>query len=239
MRRFFFKPQNLIDNEITLDDEEFFHLKNVLRLNEGEKIVCFCGDGYDYFCYLKQVLKNSALCAVEQIKKSDKTANVNVTLFQGSLKLDKLELVIQKMAEIGLAAVIPFESAFSVAKIKAEKTNRLAKIALEASKQCGRADILKVSDVVSFNQMIKMLNDYDVVIFANERESQNQLKSLQLNSFKKIAFIVGSEGGFSEKEATLLIEKGAKSITLGKRILRAETAPIVLGGIIMFLQNEI
>ena len=240
MRRFFFNKENRTENKIVLQADEFFHIKNVLRLVEGQKVICFCGDGNDYFCTIENFLKESVVCHIDEIKKSDKTPTVNLTLFQGSLKLDKFEFVVQKMAELGLATVIPFESAFSVAKIKDEKISRLQKIATEASKQCGRADVLQVEPVVSFKQLLTKIKDYDMVIFAYEKESQNTLKNLKIETAgNKIAFIVGSEGGFSEKEAQELIAKGVKSVSLGTRILRAETAPIVLGGMIMFLKNEI
>lgn len=239
MRRFFVDQKNIKDDVIEITGSQFEHLFNVLRMRENDKIVCFCANGKDYFCKIAKITVDSALCQIEKIEESQKTPVHNVTLFQGALKNDKFEFLIQKMSELGLFEIIPFESGFSVAKIRTEKTQRYQKIAQEASKQCTRADVLNVGEPLTFKNMLTKLKEYDLVLFAYEKETQSSISSLQLENFKKIAFIVGSEGGFSDKESQMLKEAGAKTITLGKRILRAETATITLASIIMFLLGEL
>lgn len=239
MRRFFVEKNCIKDDVIEIKGKEFEHLFNVLRLRENDNIVCFCGDGNDYFCSIKTLGANNALCQITKIEKSKSTPACNVSLFQGSLKGDKFEFLIQKMTELGIGKIFPFESAFSVAKIRNEKMQRYQKIATEASKQCGRSDVLTVHEPLTFQKMLSILTEFDIIVFAYEKEIANSLKNLALENCKNIALVVGSEGGFSEKEANSLKEIGAKTITLGKRILRAETAPITLASIVMFLIGEL
>lgn len=239
MRRFFTQAKN-IENTLVLTGGEFVHLKNVLRLKVGDEIVVFNGDGFDYFCKIKTIEDESATLNVLKKEKSEKTPKNKITLFQGVLKQDKFEYLIQKMAELGVSKIIPFESSFTVSKMKAKKLERYKKICVSASKQCGRSDMLEVGEGLTLKQLSKTLEKFDEVVFAYERENKFKLENLNLQKTegKNIAVIVGSEGGFSEKEAQMLVEAGAKSVSLGKRILRAETAPVMLVGIIMFLLGE-
>lgn len=255
MRRFFVKK--IIDSEkIILEGSDYNHLKNVLRFKVGDEIICFCGDGKDYFCEIISLENQKVLCKIQKIQLSDKTPKSKVTLFQALLKSDKFEFIIQKMSELGLTSIIPFESTFTVSKLKEGKTLRYNKISIEASKQCGRADFLKVHDGITFNEMLEKLKGFEIVIFANENENNTSIKDV-INNYddtshflplgdkcegtlnSQIALIVGSEGGFSEKEIFEIISRGAKSVSLGKRILRAETASITLASIIMFLLGEL
>lgn len=240
MRRFYFETENQNQNNIILLGEEFNHLKNVLRLKEGTTVVCVCGDGKDYVCQIKEIDKDKALLELLNVLEAETTPKANVSVFQGTLKLDKFELVLQKLAELGVLKVVPFESAFSVAKIKPEKIERYKKISISASKQCKRADFMQVGQKHSFKEMLKALQEYDKVIFAYEKEGQGSLKTLKLEKQEKVAIVVGSEGGFSQAEVEAL-EKldNLKTISLGKRILRAETAVIALASLVMFVLDEI
>ncbi len=227
-------------DKIFLFGEEFFHLKNVLRLKEGDKVACFCGDGKDYLCEIESFEKERAVLVVQEILQEETTPQVEVTVFQGTLKLDKFELVLQKLAELGIKKVVPFESSFSVVKLKPEKVERYKKISISASKQCKRADFMQVENKLSFKEMLKSLEKFDKVIFAYEKENQTSLKDLKFDKKEKIAIIVGSEGGFSTQEVENLEKlENLATITLGKRILRAETAVITLSSLIMFLLDEI
>jgi 16S rRNA (uracil1498-N3)-methyltransferase len=236
MKRFFVEQQKITDTTVEITGKEFLHLKQVLRQKEGDQIVCFCGNGTDYFCTISKILPTKAICHIDRVEQNNATA-LNITLFQGTLKLDKFEFVIQKMTELGISAIVPFESAFSVAKIKSEKIERYQKIAIAASKQCGRADVLKVENVLPFEKMTQRLKEFDYIIFANEREQKNSLNNINFGTAKNIALVVGSEGGFSLEEANKLASI-ATSVSLGKRILRAETAPITLASIVMFLLGQ-
>ena len=162
------------------------------------------------------------------IEKTYNNANpkANIVLFQGLPKGDKLELIIQKLNELGISKIIPFDSDFTIAKFNSSKLERLNKIAVESSKQCGRSKSLQVESCISFKQMIEEINKFQTVLFAYENERTTYLKDINL--LGDIAIIVGSEGGFSEKEVNALLKTNAKIVGLGNRILRCETASIAM-----------
>ena len=142
---------------------------------------------------------------------------------------DKLDLVTQKLCELGATKIIPFESDFTVAKPNPNKIARLNKVSEEACKQCGRSIPLKVENAISFKQMLEQIAEYDIVLFANEKE---RLASQEIQDKNNIAIIIGSEGGFSDSEIEQIKSRGAKCIGLGERILRTETASIALCAIV-------
>ncbi len=232
MRRFFI--ESILDNVI-LKGDEFEHFKKVLRGKIGDKITCFCGDGKEYLCEVDKIENNYANAKVLEIKNSDKDSSLNVTVFVGIPKGDKMEFLIQKLSELGVSKIIPFESSFTIAKPK-NKQDRYKKIAIEACKQCGRTIPLKVLDCVSFKEMLKSLKDYDISYFAYEQAYGGNFDDVK--NHKNIALIVGSEGGFSEEESKLILEAGAKIVSLGKRILRCETAPIYAVSVIDYLTKN-
>ena len=165
----------------------------------------------------------------------------NITLFQGLPKLDKLELISQKLTEIGITKIVPFSSTFCVAKENLNKIDRLKKIIVSACKQCGRTQLTQVENPVKFKQMVESLNNYDLVVFANETQKAFSLSQAlteakaKLGEVKKVAYIVGSEGGFSREEIETLKQiENVKSISLGSRILRTETVALVVSGIIEY-----
>jgi len=149
-----------------------------------------------------------------------------------------MSLIIQKLTELGVKDFIPFESEFITSKDKFGKKDKFQEISNQSIKQCKRSIPMKVHDTMSFKDMVTRLKDFDVIIFANECEDSGSLKDIKLNDKDKVAIIVGSEGGFSEGEIRRIIEANGKSITLGKRILRAETAAISLSSVVMFLMGE-
>lgn len=241
MRRFFVLKENINGNFITIDGGDFSHLKNVLRLKENDKVVCICGDGKHYFCYIEKIELSKAICKIEKIEIAKTSPKTNVVLFQPLLKNENFELVIQKLTELGIKKIIPFESSFAVSKWKEEKLARFNKIAVEASKQCGRAEFLEVERQITFKSLLQKIKEFDLVIFAWEKANENNsLKQIlsQNQNLKNIGLIIGSEGGFSENEANSLIEAGAKPVWLGERILRAETASIAVASVLMYTCGE-
>lgn len=245
MRRFYITKENINENTVTVSGDDFSHLKNVLRLNIGDSIVCFSGDGLEYVCQIELFSpgnEKNGFCTCSILEKRKITSkNFTFTLFQAMPKGDKIELIIQKMTELGLDKIVPFESKFTIAKPQKDKTGRFNKIALEACKQCGRADILTVENPISFSQLLTMLpSSYDLILFAYEKQGQSSLKEILSDAKKSaknkplsIAMIIGSEGGFSEEEADKL-KTLSKPVSLGKIILRCETAPIVLATLVNY-----
>ena len=153
-------------------------------------------------------------------------------------KSDNMSLIIQKLTELGVRTFIPFESEFITSKDKYGKINKLQEISNQSIKQCKRSIPMIVCDTLKFDKVIERLKDFDLVVFANECEKSEKLSQLTFDKGSKVALIIGSEGGFSAGEIQKLTKAGAKSITMGKRILRAETASIALASVVMFKLGE-
>lgn len=238
MKRFYIEKEKFNENNIVLSGIEHNHLKNVLRLKVGERVVVVCGDGFDYVCEVVSIEKNNTCLSL-----IEKTLNIydsacDVTFFQAMTKSDNMSLIIQKLTELGIKTFYPFESSFITAKDKLGKTDKLQAISNQSIKQCKRSTPMCIMPTLRFNDMVKKLGDYDVVVFANECEQSKKLDDINFSSDKKVAIIVGSEGGFSSEEIMKITDAGAHSVSLGKRILRAETASIGLASVIMFLMGE-
>ena len=216
-----------INDLVKITGEEYNHLSKVLRLKVEDKVECIHEDDYIYKGIIQEI--TSSYATIKIIEKIINKANPqnNVVVFQALPKGDKLDLIVQKLAEIGVSVIQPFTSRFCISK-PTNKTDRYNRISKSASKQCGRSRSLIVKDCISFDKMLDMLDDYDTVIFANETEDKITDYSISDN----VAIIVGSEGGFAKDEIEKIKSK-AISISLGSRILRTETASIVLSAIIL------
>jgi 16S rRNA (uracil1498-N3)-methyltransferase len=233
-RRFFIEKDIKVGEKIEIAGEEAKHIM-VLRHNIGEKILI-----NDKICEIKNISKQGI--EVEAIEEEKKIGipSVNITLFQALLKSDKLEFVIQKAVELGVCKIKPFISKNVIVKLndsdKIKKIDRWNKISKEASKQCGRSDIVLVENIISFNAMLEELQGYDLVLIAYENEVQSLKEVIQKNiNAKNIAIIIGAEGGFEKDEVLeILKQENAKSVSLGSRILRAETASLNLISILMY-----
>ena len=236
MKRFFVDKANFKGEYIIIDGIEHNHLKNVMRLKEGDSIIVVCGDEYDYEATIETITKGDT--KVRVVNKSLNTYNPtnNVTVFQALTKSDNMMLIVQKLTELGVTTFYPFTSDFITSKDKFGKVDKLQVVSNQSVKQCKRSIPMKVENVLKFKEMVDILNDYDLVLFANECEGENSLKFNQ-GKYNNVAIIVGSEGGFSESEILALKGK-ATSISLGKRILRAETASIALTSVVMYELGE-
>ena len=233
MKKFFGTKEN---NYIIINGEDLDHLA-VLRCNTNEEVLCFCGDEYEYSCKIQEITKKYEKCLILDKKLCKKNQKKNIVLFQGLPKLDKMELITQKLTELGINKIVPFESDFTIAKKNLNKIERLNKISKEACKQCGRSLPVVVEEPIKFNNLKEKLNDFDLVLFANE--TNRQITDINFNDKNNIAIIVGSEGGFSNRELEMLTkDEKITQIGLGERILRTETASIVLCGIVSYLTKN-
>lgn len=241
MKKFFVDKENMSNATIQIVGDEFFHLSKVLRTQIGEKIVCLCGDDYIYNCTVVDITKTFASAKIDSKEICLSNPKSNITVFQGLPKGEKLEMIIQKISELGASKIIPFESEFTIAKNNAVKMERLNKIAKEASKQCGRSKPLEIGEIINLLNIKKYLINYDLILFLYENNSIlnkiNNINEKIINS-KNIAIIIGSEGGFSERENDFISTLAVEKISLGKRILRTETATIALVGYLSFLTNN-
>lgn len=229
MKKFF----AIKDNDYFLfKDDELAHF-NVLRCRVGEQVVCLDADGYDYLCEVVDISKKQARAKILSKEKNTKNPTKNITVFQALVKGEKADLITQKLTELGVSKLVFFESKFAIAKANNNKLTRLNKISEEACKQCGRSIPLDIEECMSFDNMLHKLHDFDIVLFANEK---NTIRNFDvLKSANNIAIIVGSEGGFDDDEIDKIKKSGAKEFGLGSRILRAETAVIAMSAIIGFL----
>ena len=229
IRRFFVSPSDISNDVITVCGDEFLHLTKVLRYKVGYKAIVCANDGIEHTCTIVEIAKDGAKLRIDESHARD-TKNVNITLYAGLLKNNKLDFAIQKAVELGVDRVVPFTSA-NCAETKFSK-DRANKIALEAAKQCGSVYLSEVGELTNIDGVIDDIKSYDGVLFAYEFEKQNKITD-NLPNGKRIALIVGPEGGFQPDEAERIINAGAKSVTLGKRILRAETASIILSALVL------
>ncbi len=229
MKKFFAKR---INNEYVFEDDELAHF-NVLRCRIGEQIICLGNDSYDYLCEITQISKKQAIAKIVSKELNTKNPKVNITIFQGLVKGEKIDLIVQKLTELGITNLVPFESEFSVAKTNDNKINRLNKISQEACKQCGRSVPLNIENTLKFKDMVNRFKNFDIVLFANEK---NKIRNYdRIMKSQNIAIIVGGEGGFSDEEIAQINNAGVINFGLGERILRAETACIALASIIGYM----
>ncbi|MGN0960984.1 MAG: RsmE family RNA methyltransferase [Christensenellales bacterium] len=238
MKSFFVEEQLNNLKQISINGIEHNHIKNVMRMSVGDEIILVCGDEYDYVAKIISIKKGETICEIESKSLNLNNPTSNVTIFQALVKSDNMSLIVQKLNELGVKNFQPFESEFVTSKDKFGKVQKLQEISNQSSKQCKRSIPMKVEDIISFNQVVNKLSNFDEIIFANECEKVYKLSEISLSKDKKIAVIIGSEGGFSSSEIEKLVNIGAKSITLGKRILRAETASIALTSVVMYKIGE-
>jgi len=235
IRRFFVDSSAVFGDKITLSGDEFLHMTKVLRYKVGYKAIVCANDGVENYCTIASIGKDSATLRIDEAKRVD-SKGVNLVLYAGLLKNNKLDFVIQKAVELGVDKVVPFVSANSAeSKFSQERGER---IALEAAKQCGSAYLSEIAPLHTFDDVLAEIRAFDKVLFAYEGEKQNSVKTSNLIG-SNIALIVGSEGGFKPDEVDMAKYAGASVVTLGKRILRAETASIVLSALTLDKLGEL
>ncbi len=243
MSKFFVKPEQIKNDNIIIDGDDVNHILNVLRMKKDDEIqVCNQVTGENYKARIVQYSKNEIECKIEEKIGKSTESNVHITLFQGIPKFEKMELIIQKNTEVGVNNIVPVIMERTVVKldekVASKKLDRWQKIAEIAAKQSMRDIIPNVKSIIKTKEID--VDMYDVVLVAYENEEHNMLKAelKKLESQNKqeynIAIVIGPEGGISEKEIELLDEKNVKFVSLGKRILRTETAGLVMAGNILY-----
>ncbi len=236
----FFVDKSAVNGDIcTISGDDFNHIKNVLRMKIGEKfLVSF--DGKNNLCFIENFLEDACIVKIEQADYFDSNLKISLYLFQGLPKNDKMELIIQKAVELGVDAIIPVEMNRSVVKLddkkKKSKVERFNSISESAAKQSKRTTIPKVHDVLSFNKALELSKTLDMLIIPYENERGVEATKSVLSKIKagmKIGVMIGCEGGFDESEIEKAINIGGKTISLGNRILRTETAAITTLSLLM------
>lgn len=252
MPKFFVNKKQVENETINIIGGDVNHIKNVLRKKEKEKIeICIIGNeekGIDTISEIEKIEENCIKCRILEYKVSETEGKIQVTIFQGLPKSDKMELVIQKSVELGVYEIYPTEMKRCIVKLREQEANkkiaRWQKISEVAAKQSGRNIIPQIKEKVNIKQVCNLVKDYDKLIVAYEEEKENSLKS-ELKSTKskdkeniKIAILVGPEGGIDLEEIEELSKAGAVIVTLGKRILRTETVALNVLSNIMYELEE-
>ena len=234
LKRFFVDK---IEDITVLEGEEFEHAKNVLRLNVGAEVILLDNSGKEYTAVISQMEKKRMLLNIVREEVGEREAKTDVCLLFGYLKnADKNEFIVQKAVELGVNKIGVFSSEFSSAYMNANKLERLNKVSKEASKQCLRATAPTIEYFDTLESALQSASGYENKIFACEFASESELDLATLKGSS--AIVVGSEGGFSREEAENAKSLGYKHVTLGKRILRAETAAVSLTAVAMFALGE-
>ena len=252
MPKFFVKEEQIQENQIIILGQDVNHIKKVLRAKIGDELqICNSQNGENFLCEIDNLEEEKIICQIKEKIQEQVESNIEVTIFQGLPKADKMEYIIQKSVELGVYDITPVEMKRCVVKLnekdKSKKIERWQKISEVAAKQCGRDIIPQITNIINIKNICNLIQEYDMVLVAYENEEKNTLKE-QLENIKKqnnskskvkIGIIIGPEGGLEEKDVETLKENGAKVITLGRRILRTETVALNVLSIIMYeLENE-
>ncbi len=234
LKRFFV---DTIGDTAELSGEEFEHAKNVLRIGVGAEVILLDNSGNEYTAVVAQVEKKRMLLNVVRMQAGEREADTDVCLLFGYLKnADKNEFIVQKAVELGVKKIGVFSSEYSSAYMNANKLERLNKVAKEAAKQCLRSVAPTVVYYDTLNGALDSAKAYENKIFACEFAQNSEISLADLKG--SVAMVVGSEGGFSREEAAAAKAQGFAHVSLGKRILRAETAAVALASVVMFSLGE-
>lgn len=244
MPRFFVTPDAVCEDQISIFGTDAQHISRVLRMRVGDDLTVCDTAGIDYACTIESLSPEQVLLSVRSSSPTVAEPSVKVSLFVALSKGDKLDYIVQKAVELGVYDIHLFSSKYCVAKWSAtdaiRKTERLQRIAAEASKQCGRGIIPQVFAPISFSEMCKTAAEYPLPILCYEAEQTQSLRSVLESRFcDGISVVIGAEGGFAPEEAEAAMANGLHSVTLGKRILRCETAPACVLSAIFYHAGEL
>ena len=231
MPKFFVTQDKITENQIIIDTEDVAHISRVLRLGIGDHVTVCDSQGTDYEAEIAEMEQKQIICSITEKRASESEPNIKVTLFQGLPKASKMEYIIQKTTELGISEIVPVKLSRCVVKIdnkkdEKKKLDRWQKISEAAAKQSGRGIVPQISEIMTLDEVIERSKEFDLFFVPYECEEQKTLKEVLLlkPDIKTVGFIIGPEGGFDPTETEKLHESGIATVTLGKRILRTETA---------------
>lgn len=241
MQHFFVTANQVKKPYIYIEGSDVNHMRNVLRMKQGEELSVSDGDNHKFLCRVDGYEGDRALLEIIQEEETDTELASEIYLFQGLPKGDKMELIIQKAVELGVYRVVPTAMKRCVVRLdekKAEKkVNRWNEIARGAAKQSGRGRIPRVSRVLGFSEALELAKELDVVLIPYELAAGMEQTRQVIESVRpgqSVGIFIGPEGGFEKEEVCRALEAGAKEITLGRRILRTETAGLAVLSVLMY-----
>jgi 16S rRNA (uracil1498-N3)-methyltransferase len=238
----FFTEHRITSDQYIISGEDAKHISKVLRMHKGEELTLVTPDKMECKCEVFSISNDSVTVEVISKKPCENEPNIFVTLYQALPKGDKMDYIIQKCVELGVSKIVPMLSSRCVsrpdAKSLAKKKERWQKIAMQAAMQCRRGFIPEVCPCVSFQNAAEQTKQNEQTIIFYEEGGEKVKKILEKNP-KTLGIFIGSEGGFEQSEVDLIVKNGGSAGTLGKRILRAETAPLTALSIIMYQTDNL
>lgn len=240
MHKFFVSNENITDGNISITGEDVGHISKVLRLRMFDEIKVSNGRGIEYICSIAEISKKEVICKIIETFENNTETPIEITLFQGIPKSQKMDLIIQKCVEIGVANFYPVITERVVVRIddrdisgKIERWNRISE---EAAKQSNRGIVPIIHNPISFKEAIDFMKDLDFCIIPYENEKNVGLKEVLKGKLKikKAGILIGPEGGFEADEVNTCFNNNILPVTLGPRILRTETAGFVAAAIIQY-----
>ncbi|MDD3240252.1 MAG: 16S rRNA (uracil(1498)-N(3))-methyltransferase [Lachnospira sp.] len=245
MYHFFAEHENIHDTYIDITGSDVNHIKNVLRFVVNDELLISSGDNTDYYCHIAEMNEEYIRAEIDRVDENGRELSSKIYLFQGLPKGDKMELIIQKCIELGVYQIIPVAMKRSVVKLDAKKADSKVKrwnaIAESAAKQSKRSVMPEVTMPMTFKEAVKLASKLDVKLLPYEcADGMDKTKRLisQIQPGQSIAIFIGPEGGFDQDELDTAMEAGCEIITLGKRILRTETAGMMLASVLMYTLEE-
>ncbi len=232
MHRFYVDPNQITNQTVRISGPDVNHIKNVLRMKQGEELVICDGQGKDCYCIISRVAESEIIADIKTTKDTGTELATRITLFQGLPKQDKMELIIQKAVELGVHEIIPVMTKRVIVKLddkkkEAKKLERWQAIAEGAAKQSGRGIIPTVKPVQTYAQAMDYAQTLDksLIPYENAKGMDHTRELLNtLTNCNTVGVFIGPEGGFEESEIERAVQTGMEPITLGRRILRTETA---------------
>ncbi len=242
MHHFFVAPEQIGEKKITITGSDVNHIRNVLRMEAGEQITVSGGEGKEYRCEVLVLEPDRVEAGIMWVQETEAELPSKIYLFQGLPKGDKMELIIQKAVELGVYEIIPVATKRTVVKLDKKKSEskrkRWQSISESAAKQSKRLIVPEITSVMSFREAVEYAAGMDVKLMPYElaegmEETRHLLEGIVPG--QSVAIFIGPEGGFSAEEAKLAAAEGLQPITLGKRILRTETAGMTVLSVLMYL----
>ena len=241
MHHFFVSQEQISEKEIKILGQDVRHIRQVLRMEEGEELLVGDGEGREYLCQIQKIEEKAEIAWILEQRDSQTELPSEITLYQGLPKGDKMELIVQKTVELGVSRIVPVEMKRCVVKLDqkkaAKKRERWSLIAESAAKQSKRGRIPEVSEVKNFAQALQESSGEDVLLIPYEcAENMGATRAIieQIKPGSSVGIWIGPEGGFEEEEIEALKNCGGNVLTLGKRILRTETAGLAMLAILMY-----
>ena len=241
MHHFFVTPAQVSGEKVYIEGSDVNHICNVLRMKKGEKLQISDGNNKKYVCQIDEITNEKVFLHIIEEKIGNTELPSKIYLFQGLPKSDKMELIVQKAVELGVYEIIPVSTKRAVVKLDAKKAGKKVErwnsIAEGGAKQSGRTVIPKVREVMTYKEALTYAKTLDIVLVPYElADGMNKTKEIigRIEKGQSVGIFIGPEGGFEKEEVEQAMETGAEPITLGKRILRTETAGLTILSILMY-----